>query len=375
MASGGRDHVPVLIAGAGPAGLAVALALRARGVSCLVVDPRRQVAKVGETLAPNATPSLRRLGVGDLLREPVHLRCHGNRYLFGSAAIEDRSFLREPYGTGWHLDRPAFEDALRERAQAVGAQLWLGAEVQAVVRASAGFQITVGGEGGSTSTSCALLVDATGRAQRVLRRLGVRRCRLDALLGLSCLYPLPGPCPQLTLTEAEVDGWWYAAPIPGGLLAVSFMTDVDLLDPALRTPAGFLHRAARTALLGGLLADARPVEVRAHSAATAYAEERQGAGWLAVGDAAFSLDPLSSHGILAALAAGHTAGLALADHLDGQAAALPAYDMLVTEAFLRALRLLQAQYQREQRFADRPFWARRAAPHLAPTHEASEGSP
>ena len=46
-----------------------------------------------------------------------------------------------------------------------------------------------------------------------------------------------------------------------------------------------------------------------------------GAGWLMVGDAAATLDPTSSHGVLKAIMSGMTAGHLIAAVLDGKAPA------------------------------------------------------
>ena len=86
-----------------------------------------------------------------------------------------------------------------------------------------------------------------------------------------------------------------------------------------------------------------------------------GPGWLAVGDAALSFDPLSSQGLLNALFTGLAAAVAAEAHLEGDADAMPGH--------ARALAGIQAAYERhlglyyaqEDRWPDRPFWQRRRA--------------
>ena len=51
-----------------------------------------------------------------------------------------------------------------------------------------------------------------------------------------------------------------------------------------------------------------------------------GRGWLAVGDAAMAFDPLSSQGLVQALASGIRAGEALNGRLAGEVAAMDEYD-------------------------------------------------
>ena len=83
------------------------------------------------------------------------------------------------------------------------------------------------------------------------------------------------------------------------------------------------------------------------------------ADWLAVGDAAATVDPLSSQGILKALRGGIFASYAIGDRLRGDTGALARYARWVAaehdgDGVARA-----TVYGRERRWADAPFWRRR----------------
>src|SRR5207247_2461927 len=79
-----------------------------------------------------------------------------------------------------------------------------------------------------------VLVDATGRAAAVARRLGARRLCHDRLV---CAYAvLDGERAEdgRSLVESCRDGWWYATPLPGGRALAGFFTDA----PTSRAPLG-----------------------------------------------------------------------------------------------------------------------------------------
>lgn len=120
-----------------------------------------------------------------------------------------------------------------------------------------------------------------------------------------------------------------------------------------------MHLAPRLDVHGYALAG-RP---RATSAASGRLVPWCGPGWLAVGDAALSLDPLSSQGIFHALYTGLRAGEAIADALDGHDAALAAYDHRLFEIRAAYLHNRAAAYAAEPQWADQPFWCRRRLQH------------
>ena len=86
-----------------------------------------------------------------------------------------------------------------------------------------------------------------------------------------------------------------------------------------------------------------------------------GSGWLAVGDAAASRDPLSSGGIYEAIRSGIRAADAIVSQLEGEPGAIAAYAADVEARFSRDLVRRREVYLREKRFQGSPFWARRAA--------------
>src|SRR4028118_1738065 len=72
-----------------------------------------------------------------------------------------------------------------------------------------------------------------------------RRAGRARLAGGPARLERPGPAADTyTLVEAMPDGWWYSALLADGRLAAAFMTDVDLLAPALapRAPAAWPRR-------------------------------------------------------------------------------------------------------------------------------------
>ena len=192
----------------------------------------------------------------------------------------------------------------------------------------------------------------------------------DNLIGLACCFDLPQPIALTTRIEAVAKGWWYAAPLAGRRLMTLFMTDADLPDKTLRSASGYWQALQQTHLIRTLLpatASALASAPVTRLAGSAWLNEVAGENWLAVGDAAYAYDPISSYGITSAIGGGFYAGNAVADCLLGRADALPAYRQVLAQAYAQYWPLLQHQYALEQRWPDAPFWQRRqmAAPVAA----------
>jgi flavin-dependent dehydrogenase len=164
-----------------------------------------------------------------------------------------------------------------------------------------------------------------------------------------------------TLVEAVPEGWWYTARLPGGRRIAVFLTDRDL--PAARearTRAGFAALLERTQEVHRRLQGYREDggAPRAHAAATRILAPVAGPGWIAVGDAALTTDPLAAQGVLTALYSGLLAGRALAAG-GGQEELLAAYPTALQSVFDAHRRHRALYYQQEKRFAGEPFWQRR----------------
>lgn len=358
MTAAGCHDVAVL--GAGVAGCATALALLRQGLRVLLLDRRRAPPdqRFGETLSPSAGPTLRRLGLWPAflaqghLRSPVH-RAHWN------GERRELDLLAHPAGEAWHLDRARFDRLLLRAAVEAGADCCWGLRPRAPLRTATGWRLEAEGDGGCRAFHAAFLVDATGRAAWLGRRLGGRRRRFDRLIALAALRSPKAAAPgeAATLVEAVSEGWWYSAVVPDGRLSLAFFTDGDL--PAARPGVEGLSAAPVTrARLASYHRGGGPQRLSCGSQRLAPA---CGDRWLAVGDAAVAFDPLSSHGLSTALTSALQAGDTVVRDLGGDATARPGYAAQVDWRVDSFCRLQRQVYAEERRWPGSPFWQRRAA--------------
>jgi flavin-dependent dehydrogenase len=356
--------IKVLIAGGGPAGIATALSLRKRGISCMIVEPENlEINKVGETISPNAYALMVKSGIENLLNDPAHLPSYGNSFLWGSNSVAETHFISQTYQHGWHVDRLRLEQQLRMHAVAAGVDYMQGCRVIRCKRHSGGWNVAVQNGNHIHDIFCEFLVDATGRSSRVARVMGLQRNRLDLLVGISSLIITNGGLGNnRTFIEASECGWWYAAPLTGNRVSLAFMTDSDLVEKRMLDYDYFLQKAKQTNLISSVLtsvAQASAKLVQLHAASTSILQKCVEASWLAVGDAACAFDPISSYGITSALEGGYYAGHSIADTLSGMKESLSVYDAILSQVFQVYRKMHVQQYMMEQRWSYSPFWSRR----------------
>jgi flavin-dependent dehydrogenase len=362
----GSRRTDVVIVGGGPAGMATALTLARAGYSVTVMERSRyETFRIGETLPPEVQRPLIDLGLWDQFLAEGHLESPGIVSAWGQPDLYHNDFIVNPHGPGWHIDRRYFDAMLANAALAAGVEVLIEAKPTAcVLGRSSRWSVQALVNGMRLERLGSMLVDATGRSLSPARSLGGHRIvhdRLVALLGLMPAGVAARPGDRRTLVEAVETGWWYSAPLPDGRRIASFMTDGDLIPRGAGARALFrrqqLERAPHTrACLGQRAFHDEPWLAAACSSRPA---QLASPGWLAVGDAVASFDPLSQQGVTWALESALQAARAIDAHFQGDPLALDNYAHWVEAEFAGYLVLRAEYYGRERRWPGFPFWRRR----------------
>ena len=300
----------VVILGGGPAGTATALSLAQHDptLSVAVVEASDyERPRIGETLIPIAQPLLMQLGVWERFNAESHLATYGTCSAWGSDELAENEFIYTPHNRGWHLDRRSFDAMLARAAVERGVSLYTSSLLTASDEAGDGnWRLSVQRQDAHAAHMLArFVVDATGRRAAFARRRGARKLILDHLLGVYVFFRAADEglaADHTTLVEACEPGWWYTALLPDALT---------------------------------------------------------GEGWLAVGDAAATFDPLSSQGIFKALRSGVLASYAILDYFKGNRAGLARYATLLAQEYESYLETRSEYYGRERRWPQSRFWQRR----------------
>jgi flavin-dependent dehydrogenase len=354
------------VLGGGPAGLAAAIDLRARGdLRVVVAEAREEPAeRFGESLPPGILVALDRLGLSGAFRADGHLPCPGSISAWGAEKPGHNDFIANATGPGWHIDRARFETMLRARAAEAGASIRPGTRAVAASRGGEGFEVELEDRAGRRTLGAARVLDATGMRAWFARRQGATRRTHDRMIAVVRFADIrDGPFTAQTVVEATREGWWYAARLPDDRL-VTLLVAEGRQARALTVGgyAGWRRQLASTRLLAPRLDACRLAGERFGSrpVASSILDRVEGAGWLAVGDAASAWDPLAAQGIHKALVdAADAARTLVAAAGRGEPPPWRYADRVGTR--FEEYRADRARlYALEQRWPDAPFWRHRA---------------
>ncbi len=353
----------VAIIGGGPAGLALALdpALADRRIAVIEAGSWDGF-RAGETMAPTSDALLGALGVADVLATTA-TTCEGTSVAWASDELEYEDHWQTVYGPAYFLARPAFDAELAARVAARGHAVMSDTKVTGIGGRPGAWSVEVRGSGGTRRLQAGMLVDASGRRAVVARRLGEPPRRLDRLVAHMVRVPAQAATPPRVVVEARPDGWWYASPVPGGDVVLAYLTDSDL-----STARGALEQAlAETTYVKALANPPNGARFVVRPAWSALLQSAAGRGWIAVGDAATSFDPLTSTGIHNALRTSAAAAGVLEAAVRGDPSGVDEYVRARRADFGTFLTERARVYDRQARF-DTTFWRRRRG--LQPLLEA-----
>ena len=309
------SSVDVLIAGAGPAGSALAAALAVGGASVLLVEsathPRPKAC--AEYASPRIAEELARLGgPGGWTDAAVRLR--GMDLHAGGRSMPIRYADARGARDAWGVDRLTFDAMLAGHAAQAGAELRERTRLVGLVMdgsrvrgATVRDQVT----GREEVVSAGWTVGADGIRSTVSRLVGVDRpVRYPRRLGLVAHYA--GIHELTDHGEMHVGDGYYVglAPTPGGELNVGMALSLG--------DHGHSARRRFEDAIAGLPAVARRLEdssrltpIRGAAPIGHRVSSPAGPGWLLVGDAAGFVDPFTGEGIHRALRSARAASGAI----------------------------------------------------------------
>jgi flavin-dependent dehydrogenase len=352
----------VVVIGAGPAGCAAAIGL-ARAGARVVLYHRKAIlgCRPGEIIEPTFRIALAELGLDEAFAAVNSLTLAGNVSLWDSETPVEADGMTNPYGLGVLIDRACFEEWLMSAARQSGVTVLQVDRRLDAETIDDRWRLAGDGNAAPGVVTTPLVIQATGRGKGLI---GPRKRELADRLVALLMYgdAPPGPRDQRLLIEAGEHGWWYAAPLPDNRAVISFMTDADLLPPTPERRTDHFHAQLHTTrLIAPFAAYMQATSpIIGFPANSGIRQVIHGKGWVSIGDAAATYDPLSGRGVPVALAKG--AAIARLVSNEGNASrALEAYADAERAAFADFRMSQRNTYRRAATRFNSAFWQRRCA--------------
>ncbi|HWY52775.1 MAG TPA: tryptophan 7-halogenase [Candidatus Bathyarchaeia archaeon] len=298
-----RLNADICVMGGGPAGAAVAARLSQLGHSVVVVEkqifPR---AHVGESVTPGVLPLLDVLGI----RERIERQDFPRPERVLSYWPPHRGYKSIGPVPGFQVDRAKFDMVMLDAAREAGAIVLEGSHLLRREQTSThGWNLTIAWRGKLVFVESCFVIDATGR--RGL--MGGKKRRYGkptfALWKYWRACPISG---RETRVEAGAEQWYWGAPLPDGTFNATVFIDTERFKHDLQrlgsVESVYQHLLMESELMAGCSQghSIRPATV---CDVTCYADDDPVlCNLIKVGEALFSVDPLSSQGVQTALGTG-----------------------------------------------------------------------
>jgi flavin-dependent dehydrogenase len=355
----------VCVVGGGPAGSTLAARLAALGHNVVLVEraefPRKHL---GESLTPGVRTLLESIGAGDVFEKTGALTVE-SVLVNWDGEIRERT---DPEAKGMLVDRGRFDALLLNHARAAGVQVLQPAIFRDCLRFAEGWRITVERGGETIDVSARFLADASGRAFATRGRKRGTGARTTAFYA----YWQGSDLPRQPRIEAGSDAWYWGVPIPDG----TYNTLV-FVDPRAYAPEQFHELIARSSLLKGCRDIGLASPIQAADATPYIDEECVTHCTIKVGDAALSIDPLSSSGVQKAIQAALSGAVVINTLIrkpESSQVAMQFYRSSLADASERHSNWAGEYYSAAAATRNAEFWRQRASrsspPNAAPSFTA-----
>ena len=351
--SSSDNSFDVLVAGAGVAGCAAALFLQKAGYRvCMLRHPVNERHKAGESLPPVANKLLKELGLWEKFKAQGHLPCYGNKSAWGSPQTQVHDFLSDVHGHGWHINRLDFEQMLLDEVLDKGIFVLNTTTLPEVIVQSPQWQLRAN----ETIVAAPFLMDAGGRNSRLSMLMGIKRNSRDKQLAICGFFEGISISTQFSFIEAVSQGWWYTAPLPGGRVVASLFTLPGCYERKSTPEETLLHRLQSNPQLQQMLLHKKPMHTQFCNASSSVLEQMYAENYAAIGDAALTFDPISSHGMVMAMVSARDATAAYHKFREGDARAFTEYDSLLQQTFTQYEQNRRQIYAAEKRWLGETYW-------------------
>lgn len=348
----------VAIIGGGPAGSALAIFLRQRGIDCVIFEKEKFPRfHVGESLLPESMVMFEKLGIMDEIRAAGFIPKPGATFIYDQcdydeapsppATIHFRNALFGSPPAAVNVKRAEFDDLLLRKAAAAGAVVHEECAVTDLLRHENGRVTGLTAllkDGTAIHCDAEFVADCSGQGSFVAKRMGVWGEDPEGHARAAFMTQYTGVRREAAPDEGNAvlvfgeQRWYWLIPLNNGITSIGVVVSKDLLARHWQGDAARFYddMMAQSPELLSRMKSAERIEIVRTIQNYSYESSRySGDGWVLIGDAAAFLDPIFSTGISIALHGADMAAASIAKGLatgDRSAALFASYEKKIRAA-------------------------------------------
>lgn len=290
----------ICVIGGGPAGATIAYRLAVLGHNvCLIEKSDNSQRKIGESLSPGILPLLDAIGLRNRIEEAAFFR--PNKII---VRWQDKSDFVKYSGSqpGFLVNRGRFDQILLTAVKEAGVEVIQPAQaLRPVFDGMEYWTIPVRSDSGLQKIKAKYLIEATGK--RSFSGAGRKRYSVPTI-ALYAYWQNPNIEKFSTFIEAGREEWFWGAHLPNGSFGAMAFIDPKRRWNEKNLKSLYRKILAKSSLLRNCLDAKLLSNVRGFDASSYIDEEPISKHLLKIGETCFSIDPLSSQGVQAAIKSG-----------------------------------------------------------------------
>ncbi|KIA99552.1 hypothetical protein OA93_05175 [Flavobacterium sp. KMS] len=350
------DTFDVFILGAGPAGLCAAIRLLDMGYTVGMLEqeqfPRPQI---GESLSPGIHNIFEYLNAGHLLEDSTYLRNIPAKVIWENTA--DIYYRSGQNNEGIIVDRSKLDQELLEFAIVKGLHSIQPAKLKQSISTENGFILEIIAGSVEIKVNSKIVLDARGRKGTLLsERVPIAPSAIAVWTHID-----NNSITKEALIEAVDDGWLWGSPVAGNRYRIMCFTDPITLKN--NSDLHLLDLMNKTELFSPLANKARNGHIETCSVTSFVNQNPWNKQFVKIGEAAFTLDPLSSTGVEKAMRFSLQVAIAINTYLKNPDSQHPKnfYEEKLIESVVNHTHWTADYYRKAWAYSEKKeFWMKRA---------------